>query len=236
MGRGSYVLERALEDARAETMRLRARASCNARAGLDASGLGRFAELQYAAREGFAVWSCVPRWLRAAIHGSAASPYGPSTVSSVTTRDRGVDVVGLRDGRLVLVQVKWYREGACVCGDASMKLALIAAEAQRALKLDEPPRAILVMRRGARTTRSSPGTAGIEYACLSDEDLGLLRGPDFLPSVGDFIPSVGPDGLHGAHGLDGARGLDGAHGPDGAYCPFEAYRYRLKNTESMKLK
>jgi hypothetical protein len=27
----------------------------------------------------------------------------------------------------VLAQVKWYREGACVSGDADMKLALIAA-------------------------------------------------------------------------------------------------------------
>ena len=74
------------------------------------------------------------------------------------------------------------------------------------------------MRRGARTTRSSPGTAGIEHACLSDEDLGLTgfrhevgasaRGP------GGFFPSYGAS----AHGCQKVA--------NGAYCPFEAYRYR----------
>jgi hypothetical protein len=54
-----------------------------------------------------------------------------------------------------------------------MKLALIATEAQRALQLDRPPRAILVMRRGARTTTSSPGTSLLEYVELSDDEIGM---------------------------------------------------------------
>ena len=45
--------------------------------------------------------------------------------------------------------------------------------AQRTLRLEHPPRAILVVRRGARTARTSPGTAGVEYVDLSDEDIGL---------------------------------------------------------------
>ncbi len=45
--------------------------------------------------------------------------------------------------------------------------------AQRTLRLEHPPRAILVVRRGARTARTSPGTACIEYVDLSDEDIGL---------------------------------------------------------------
>ena len=188
--RSCYVLERALEDARVETLRRRDRAVCTD--AVSASGLGRLAELQYAAREGFAVWSCVPRWLRAAIHGNDGNhgPYGDATV---TTRDRGVDVVGLRDGRLVLAQVKWYREGACVSGDADMKLALIGATAQRGcadMGLLAPPVTVLVVRRGARTARSSPGTETIEYVELTDADLGL-DGPRGPRSCRRRTPSLG---------------------------------------------
>jgi hypothetical protein len=186
-------MERALAEAHKETVRrfVRARVHpCGAPA-----ELGRVAELAYAAHAGLAVWSCVPRWLRAAIHGGDAR---------TTTRDRGVDAVGLRDRRLVLAQVKWYRDGACVSGDADMKLALIAAMAQRGLGLAEPPRTILVVRRGARTARSSPGTEGMEYVELTDEELGLtpVRGLELLPS------------LHGA--LQSAE------------CEFEAYRYKAR--------
>ena len=186
-------MERALAEAHKETVRrfVRARACesppCPAE-------LGKVAELAYAAHAGLAVWSCVPRWLRAAIHGGDAR---------TTTRDRGVDGVGLRDRRLVLAQVKWYRDGACVSGDADMKLSLIAAMAQRGLGLEEPPRTILVVRRGARTARSSPGTEGVEYVELTDAELGIdfhVRGLELLPS------------LHGAL----------------QKCEFEAYRYKAR--------
>ena len=150
------VLEAELACAHADTAR-RLRALRRPRGAVE---LGRFAEVAYAARAGLAVWPCVPRWVRCALHGGGG----------VTTRDRGVDAVGVLDGRLVLAQVKWYREGACVSGDADMKLALIAAVAQRSLALAEPPRAILVVRRGARTARTSPGTAGVEYVELTEED------------------------------------------------------------------
>jgi hypothetical protein len=211
----SYVLELALDEARVETLRRRARA-CLSYACLDASALGRAAELEFAARAGFAVWSCLPRWVRAAIHGDARA---------VTTRDRGVDVVGLRDGRLILAQIKWYHHGACVCGDAGMKLALIASEAQRAMQLDEPPRAILVMRRGSRTTRTSPGTTGIEYVELSDDEIGMsARGG-----------LVGLSGARGLSGLNGVSGLTRA-GPV-AVChagPFEHFRYVPKARDVQK--
>ena len=218
----SYVLALALEEARVETLRRRARASSLSYACLDASALGRAAELEFAARAGFAVWSCIPRWVRAAIHGDARA-HG----AAVTTRDRGVDVVGIRDGRLILVQLKWYRIDACVCGDASMKLALIASEAQRALQLDERPRAILVMRRGARTTRTSPGTAGIEYVELSDDEIGMsARG--------------GLVGLSGTNGLSGLNGLTGlTRAAPMAVChagPFEQFRYVPKKAKDVQKK
>ena len=173
--------QRALAEAERDTMRRFVRARVQWSPGVSPCGaeLGRLAELAYAAHEGLAVWSCVPRWLRAAIHGGGAR---------TTTRDRGVDAVGVRDGRLVLAQVKWYGDGASVSGDADMKLALIAAMAQRGLGLAEPPRTILVVRRGARTARSSPGTGTIEYVELTDAELGI----DFLAPVGalELLPSL----------------------------------------------
>ena len=72
--------------------------------------------------------------------------------------------------------------------------------------LAEPPRTILVVRRGARTARSSPGKEGVEYVELTDEELGLtpVRGLELLPS------------LHGA--LQSAE------------CEFEAYRYKARSS------
>ena len=199
-----FALECALKEASAETVRRlwRQRASSAS----TASERGRVAELAYAASAGLAVWSTVPRHIRAAIHGNGRA----------TTRDRGVDAVGMCDGRLVLVQVKWYREGASVSGDADMKLALIAAVAQRALHLDEPPRAILVVRRGARTTRTSPGTTLLEYVELTDEDIGLS----------------GPSGLNG---LSSHSGL--ARAAPMAVChagQFEHFRYVPKARDVQK--
>ena len=247
--RSCYVLERALEDARVETLRRRDRAlGVGCTYAVSASGLGRLAELQYAAREGFAVWSCVPRWLRAAIHGNDGNhgPYGDATV---TTRDRGVDVVGLRDGRLVLAQVKWYREGACVSGDADMKLALIGATTQRGcadMGLLAPPVTVLVVRRGARTARSSPGTETIEYVELTDADLGLdgPRGPLGLSGLGgDTGLSARLCGPGSAEPCQAGAEIDpcvnyecdsrtvASSCTDKAACPFEAYRYRRERSK-----
>jgi hypothetical protein len=198
------AIERALAVANHETAR-RLRVTRPAR---DASALGRYAELAYAARHGYAVWPCLPRWLREALHGGA------------TTRDRGVDAVGIDGGRLVLAQVKWYREGACVSGDADMKLALIAAVAQKSLRLEQPPRALLVLRRGARSSRTSPGTSAIEYVELSDDDLGLGQEP--VDPAGQLGPS-GPADLAGP-----SRAPRRSERPEGCIADFEAYRYRGK--------
>ena len=179
-----FALECALREAHRETVRRLRRF----RPATTASERGILAEYAYAASAGLAVWSAVPRHIRAAIHGGGRA----------TTRDRGVDAVGVRDGRLVLVQVKWYRENACVSGDAEMKLALIAAVAQRTLRLDHPPRAILVVRRGARTARTSPGTADVEYVDLGDEDIGLT-GLSCLSGLTGLGDRAGRTGL----GLDG---------------------------------
>jgi hypothetical protein len=191
------ALECALADAHAETVRLwraHRRPRCP-------SELGRVAELAYAASAGLTVWQCVPRWLRAAIHGGGRA----------TTRDRGVDAVGFRDGRLVLAQVKWYHEGACVSGDADMKLALIAAVAHRKLDLAEPPRTILVMRRGTRAAKTSPGTGSIEYLELGDDDLGLGQTSTGCPSGSSrLVLAV----------------------PTDALCPFEEYRYTARARKS----
>jgi hypothetical protein len=154
-----WDLERVLSDAHAETGRMLLRA----KAPQTASERGRVAELAYAATAGLAVWSAVPSYIRRELHGGGL----------VTTRDRGVDAVGIRNGRLVLAQVKWFRDGACVSGDADMKLVLIAAVAQQRLALVEPPHTILVVRRGARTARTSPGTGCIELLELTDADIGL---------------------------------------------------------------
>ena len=190
-------MECALAEAHRETVRrfVRDRVLWSPGYGPCPAALGRMAELAYAAHEGLAVWSCVPRWLRAAIHGGD---------SRTTTRDRGVDVVGIRYGRLVLAQVKWYRDGASVSGDADMKLALIAAMTQRGLRLAEPPRTILVVRRGARTARRSPGTGTIEYVELTEAELGI----DFLAPIGglELLPSL-------------------EQSPE---CTLEAYRYKAR--------
>jgi hypothetical protein len=146
--------------------------------------------------------------------------------ATVTTRDRGVDVVGIRDGHLVLAQVKWYREGSCVSGDADMKLALIGATAQRGCGLADPPRTVLVVRRGARTARSSPGTEMIEYVELTDADLGL----EVHCGLGSYKAPGVAVGLSGIHGADAYGSLisPGAEWECTTTdaCPFEAYRYK----------
>jgi hypothetical protein len=100
------ALECELADASALTVsilaRTRARWAKSSRAP-SKSELGNIAELSYAAHARLAVWSCIPRWLRAMIHGG----------NTRTTRDRGVDAVGVHlDGRLVLAQVR-TRASSC---------------------------------------------------------------------------------------------------------------------------
>jgi hypothetical protein len=113
----------------------------------------------------------------------------------------------MRDARLVLAQVKWYRDSGLICSDASMKLALIAAVAQRSLRLAEPPQMILAFRRGARTARSSPGTESVQYVALSDAEIGM-----------DLIASAGPDRAEPADDAKVAADDD----------PFDAYRYQAR--------
>ena len=195
--RSCYVLERALEDARVETLRRRDRAlGVGCTDAVSASGLGRLAELQYAAREGFAVWSCVPRWLRAAIHGShgndASHDVDAFTTryrcgdATVTTRDRGVDVVGIRDGRLVLAQVKWYREGSCVSGDADMKLILASVVQLLARQTLAEPLPGKPVREAVLEEEDAPAKAKkskVAAADASNTDRAALAALESLPVV-----------------------------------------------------
>ena len=194
-----------IQEAHKETVRRLAKARAHwarcPRRCPDPSEMGRIAELAYAAHAGLAVWQCLPRWVRSAIHG------GPGR----TIRDRGVVAVGMRDARLVLAQVKWYRDSGLICSDASMKLALIAAVAQRSLRLAEPPQMILAFRRGARTARSSPGTESVQYVALSDAEIGM-----------DLIASAGPD--RAASTAKPADDAKVAADDD----PFDAYRYQAR--------
>lgn len=209
------ALDGALAHARAATVRRLATIRASP---LGPCELGRVAEIAYAVKAGFAVWSCVPAWLRAAIHGGG----------NRTIRDRGVDAVGMsRDGRLVLVQVKWYRPGALISGDADMKLALIGAVARRSLRLADAPLLLLAFRRGARTARSSPGTESVRYVELTDAQLDL----------GCFVSaSVGSRGLE----YDADAGLDdeadeaesAAEVAEADDNPFETYRYKARSGRS----
>ncbi len=100
----------------------------------------------------------------------------------------------------------------------------------------DPPRTVLVVRRGARTARSSPGTEMIEYVELTDADLGLDglcgsresgRGAYKAPGV-----AVGLSGIHGddAYGSLISPGAEWECTTTGA-CPFEAYRYKKRESK-----
>jgi hypothetical protein len=200
-----------LQEAHRETARRLARArrahSTRWSRVLDASALGRIAELAYAGYAGLAAGECLPRWIRGAIHGGG----------SRTTRDRGVDAVGIHtDGRLTLVQIKWYRERGVICSDAQMKLSLIGAVAQRSLGLTEPPHVQLVFRRGARTATSAPGTEHIEYIQLTDAELGM----EFFTSVANNGHSLLNRGAVGPDCSDPAEAADDD--------PFAVYRYQAR--------
>ena len=100
----------------------------------DARALGLHVEHLYARATGGACWAMLPRKTRRLLHGGDAG---------VATADRGVDVVGIEEGRLVLVQLKWYA-AASVGSAAIMKLLCIADCAHEATRLPLEPRAGLV--------------------------------------------------------------------------------------------
>jgi hypothetical protein len=102
-----------------------------------------------------------------------------------------------------------------------MKLALIGAAAQRGLALAEPPHLLLVVRAGARTAKTSPGTELVQYVEVSDAELGLNV---FASSIGGYGHSVWGCG---AAGLDCAASAASAASA-ACGCPFEAYRYKAR--------
>ena len=127
----------------------------------DARALGLHVEQLYARATGGACWAMLPRKTRRLLHGGDAG---------VATADRGVDVVGIEEGRLVLVQLKWYA-AASVGSAAIMKLLCIADCAHEATRLPLEPRAVLVVRAGTRVPTTAPGISRVHVVVLTDAEM-----------------------------------------------------------------
>ena len=136
----------------------------------DAKALGFHVERLYARATGGACWAMLPRKTRRLLHGGGAD---------VATADRGVDVVGIEEQRLVLVQLKWY-DGGSVGSAAISKLVCIAECAHAATRLPLEPRAVLVVRAGTRVPTTAPGMSRVDVVALTDAEMFADPEREFL--------------------------------------------------------